>query len=92
MTCSDDCWALPTRDPVTGSQVPDPSKFPSGFQSTIDYVHNKSLKFGLYTARGSLTCDHRAASCGHEALDAKTYASWLVDYVKGEPPVMSISS
>ena len=36
---TDDCWDLATRDPATEKQVPDPSKFPDGFQATIDYVH-----------------------------------------------------
>ncbi len=36
------------------------------------------MKFGLYTAMGKQTCGKFAASCGHEALDAKTYAAWGV--------------
>ena len=36
------------------------------------------MKFGLYTAMGKQTCGKFAASCGHEALDAKTYAVWGV--------------
>lgn len=34
------------------------------------------------TDRGDLTCGGRPAAQGHEAQDAKTYASWGVDYLK----------
>ena len=48
----------------------------------IDYVHNKSLLFGLYSDSGNLTCAGRPGSIGYEALDADTYALWEVDYLK----------
>ena len=42
----------------------------------------KHLKFGTYTDRGPTTCAGRPAAKGYEELDAKTYASWGVDYLK----------
>jgi hypothetical protein len=41
-----------------------------------------SLKFGLYTARGSSTCQLRPGSLDHELIDAATYCAWGIDYIK----------
>jgi len=41
-----------------------------------DYAHSRGLKFGVYTARGSRTCQGRPGAYGNEALDAKTYCDW----------------
>ena len=40
------------------------------------------MKFGMYTDRGNKTCAGRPGSGGHEVLDADTFASWGVDYLK----------
>jgi hypothetical protein len=64
------------------SQVPDPSKFPNGFKAVADFIHGVGMKSGLYTAKGPHTCQKRAASCLHEAQDAKNWAAWGIDYVK----------
>lgn len=40
--------------------------------------------FPQYTAKGDHTCQKRAASCGHEAVDAKQWAEWGIDYVKDD--------
>jgi alpha-galactosidase len=66
-----------------GQQVADPAKFPNGFQAVTDYIHGLGMKSGLYTAKGPNTCQHRAASCEHEVIDAAQWASWGIDYVKG---------
>jgi hypothetical protein len=42
----------------------------------------QGLKFGIYTDRGNQTCQGRPGSGGHEQIDADTFASWGVDYVK----------
>ena len=63
-----------------GSQVPDPTKFPQGFKAVSEFIHNLDMKSGLYTAKGPHTCQKRAASCLHEAQDAKDWASWGIDY------------
>jgi len=76
----DDCWMQVDRD-ADGVFVPDPD-FPSGIAALADYVHERGLKLGVYSDRGSQTCGHRAGSLGHEVLDAETWASWGVDYLK----------
>lgn len=76
----DDCWQI-GRD-ATGTIIADPVKFPSGMAALANYIHQKGLKFGLYTDRGTATCAGRPGSFGYEVQDAATYASWEVDYIK----------
>jgi alpha-galactosidase len=76
----DDCWQV-SRD-AQGNIVADPTRFPGGIKVLADYVHSKGLKLGVYTDAGRLTCQKRPGSLDHELQDAKTYASWGVDYVK----------
>ena len=79
----DDCWELEDRDPATGRMVPRPKKFPnSDITPTIDYVHSKGLKFGIYSCAGVRTCAGLMSSFDNEFLDAKTFAEWGVDYLK----------
>jgi len=80
---SDDCWMLANRA-ADGRQIADPKKFPNGFQSVSHYIHSLGLKSGLYTAKGPHTCAGRAASCGHEVIDATQWAEWGIDYVKDD--------
>jgi len=77
----DDCWMAHTRD-ANGRLQGDPDRFPSGMKHLSDYVHAKGLKFGIYSDRGSKTCQGRPASLGSEAVDAQTFAAWGVDYLK----------
>jgi len=76
----DDCWQV-SRD-ASGTIAADPARFPSGIKALADYVHGKGLKLGIYTDAGSGTCEKRPGSLNHEVQDAKTYASWGIDYVK----------
>jgi alpha-galactosidase len=76
----DDCWQV-ARD-ADGAIVPDVKRFPSGMKALADYVHSKGLRFGVYSDAGSKTCQGRPGSNGYEAIDAYTYASWGVDYLK----------
>lgn len=76
----DDCWHG-ARD-AGGFITYDAKRFPSGIKALADYVHAKGLKFGLYSDAGRKTCGGRPGSQGHEYQDAKTYASWGVDYLK----------
>uniref|UniRef100_A0A6B2L6K9 Alpha-galactosidase n=1 Tax=Arcella intermedia TaxID=1963864 RepID=A0A6B2L6K9_9EUKA len=76
----DDCWAK-GRYP-NGTVYPDPTTFPNGIKHVADYVHSKGLKFGIYSDRGTLTCAGRPGSENYEKIDAQTYASWGVDYLK----------
>ncbi|MBP5255562.1 MAG: glycoside hydrolase family 27 protein [Clostridia bacterium] len=77
----DDCWALRNRD-ENGRMVPDPEKFPSGMKAVADYVHSKGLKFGMYSCAGSMTCASYPGSFDYEFIDAETFASWGIDYLK----------
>jgi alpha-galactosidase len=76
----DDCWQV-SRD-TSGTIIADPTRFPSGIKALADYVHSKGLKLGIYTDAGTGTCEKRPGSLNHEVQDAKTYASWGIDYVK----------
>ena len=62
--------------------IPDPEKFPSGIKALADYVHSKGLKLGIYSDAAQLTCGGRTASLGFEKQDARTFASWGIDYLK----------
>ncbi|XP_059661626.1 alpha-galactosidase-like isoform X4 [Cornus florida] len=78
----DDCWAELNRD-SQGNLVPKASTFPSGIKALADYVHSKGLKLGIYSDAGNLTCSNTMpGSLGYEEQDAKTFASWGIDYLK----------
>ena len=62
--------------------IPDPEKFPSGMKALADYVHSKGLKLGIYSDAAQLTCGGWTASLGFEEQDARTFASWGIDYLK----------
>jgi alpha-galactosidase len=76
----DDCWQVSRAE--DGTIVVDKERFPSGMKALADYVHSKGLKFGIYSDAGTKTCAGRPGSKDHEAQDARTYASWGVDYLK----------
>ena len=77
----DDTWSLHERDP-NGSLVADSVKFPSGMKALGDWLHSKGFKFGIYSCAGPKTCGGYPGSWGHEFQDARTFASWGVDYLK----------
>lgn len=62
--------------------IPDPKKFPNGMKAVADYVHSKGLKLGIYSDAAQLTCGGSTASYGFEEQDARTFASWGIDYLK----------
>ncbi len=76
----DDGWQI-ARD-EHGNIMADPDKFPSGIKALADYLHEKGLKFGIYSDAGYLTCGGFPGSLGHEYQDARQYAAWGVDYLK----------
>ena len=78
----DDCWSERQRDPITDKIVPDREKFPLGMNDVSDYVHAKGLKFGMYSCAGVRTCADYPGSFDHEFQDARTFASWGVDFLK----------
>jgi alpha-galactosidase len=84
----DDCWFDPQRD-AQGNLRAHPTKFPSGMRALGDYLHSLGLKFGIYQVPTERTCAQRVGthpgstgSLGHEVQDARTFASWGVDYLK----------
>jgi len=74
----DDTWQG-LRD-AEGNLQPN-HKFPD-MKALADYVHSKGLKLGIYSGPGPRTCGSYPASYGHEAQDAKMWASWGIDYLK----------
>ena len=77
----DDGWEATERD-SDGRLVPDPTRFPSGMKALGDYLHARGLKFGIHNCAGTKTCAGFPGGRGHEFEDARTYASWGVDYLK----------
>lgn len=76
---------LKDRDNVTGEIVPDP-EFTGGL-SMRDFaraLHDQGFKLGLYGAASGVTCGGRPGQLYHEDIDAATYASWGVDYLKSD--------
>jgi len=42
-----------------------------------DHMHSLGVSFGIYSDEGTRTCGGFQGSEGHEAADAKTFASWV---------------
>ncbi|KAI0762790.1 alpha-galactosidase [Fomes fomentarius] len=78
----DDCWQADARDTETGAPVENKDKFPNGIKDVADKVHDLGLKIGIYSSAGTYTCGGKFGSLGFEEIDAKTYASWGIDYLK----------
>jgi alpha-galactosidase len=85
----DDCW-MDGRD-SSGNLQWNATKFPSGIPALASYIHGKGLKFGIYETPNTVTCvgiyggiapSVAVGSLGHEAQDARTFASWGVDFLK----------
>ncbi|KAJ4709973.1 Alpha-galactosidase [Melia azedarach] len=78
----DDCWAEQVRN-SHGHLEANKKTFPSGIKALADYVHSKGLKLGIYSSAGYYTCSKQMpGSLGHEETDARTFASWGIDYLK----------
>jgi len=76
----DDLWQG-GRD-TAGVPRPDPARFPGGMKKLADELHARGLKFGLYVDAGDRTCGGAPGSRGYEETDARTFASWDVDFLK----------
>ncbi|GAA2050815.1 hypothetical protein GCM10009722_04760 [Williamsia deligens] len=86
----DDCWQATARD-ASGRLTAAPDRFPSGMAALGAYLHQRGLLFGIYTGAGTRTCAQLngiypgdTGSRGHETVDAATFASWGVDYLKDD--------
>ena len=74
----DDSWE---GDRDSNGNITTNKKFPD-MKALAAYVHSKGLKLGIYSSPGPKTCGGWEGSYGHEEQDAKTYASWGIDYLK----------
>lgn len=83
----DDGWVASSRS-SSGSLTPNTARFPHGIPWLASKVHALGLKFGIYEAIGTRTCQGLPGSGGttasdnHYAQDARTFAGWGVDFVK----------
>ncbi len=81
----DDGWEIegsspdPKRD--SNGNILCNSKFPD-MKALGDSIHALGLKFGIYSSPGPLTCGGYTASYQFEINDARSFASWGVDYLK----------
>ncbi|KAE8450177.1 hypothetical protein EG329_006958 [Mollisiaceae sp. DMI_Dod_QoI] len=78
----DDCWSSGRDASKNNSLIADATKFPNGMATVADRLHALGLGFGMYSDAGKYTCGGYAGSLGFETVDANTFASWGVDYLK----------
>ncbi|KAI2643351.1 glycoside hydrolase family 27 protein [Xylaria nigripes] len=79
----DDCWSVKSgRDKKTRQLIPDPTRFPNGISGLAQQIHEMGFKIGIYSSAGTETCAGYPASIGFENIDAATWASWGIDYLK----------
>lgn len=74
----DEGWSS-SRD--ANGKITGNNRFPD-LKALGDYIHSKGLKFGIYSSPGPQSCGGYQGSYGHEEDDARTFASWGVDYLK----------
>jgi alpha-galactosidase len=77
----DDGW-MANRRTSDGGLGWNSKKFPHGIPWLAAKLHSMGLKFGIYEAIGTQTCQHFPGSWGHYAQDAQTFAQWSVVLVK----------
>ncbi|XP_028281345.1 alpha-N-acetylgalactosaminidase-like [Parambassis ranga] len=78
----DDCWMSKLRD-EQGRLQPEPSRFPGGIAKLARYIHDRGLKLGIYADMGTHTCmGLPGTTLDKIEIDAQTFASWGVDYLK----------
>lgn len=75
----DDFWEADERTPE--GVLDGNAKFPD-MKGLGDWLHSQGLKYGIYSSPGTTTCGGNLSSYQYEAIDAKTYAEWGVDYLK----------
>uniref|UniRef100_A0A7I4YZ10 Alpha-galactosidase n=1 Tax=Haemonchus contortus TaxID=6289 RepID=A0A7I4YZ10_HAECO len=77
----DDCWMERARN-SNGELEADRKRFPNGIKWLARYMHDRKLELGIYADFGMATCMGFPGSIAHLEVDAKTFASWDVDYLK----------
>ena len=76
----DDAWEGSLRDD-DGHLEPNLWRFPN-MRDLASHIHQRDLRFGLYTCAGDRTCQGYPGSRGREFIDARRFASWDVDFIK----------
>jgi alpha-galactosidase len=77
----DDCWMQHDRAP-NGTLKWNETLFPNGIPWLAEYVQSRGFHFGIYEDSGNETCGGYPGSEGFEQIDADTFSSWGVDYLK----------
>ena len=68
---------------ASGKLTSNLERYPSGLRGLGDYIHQKGLKYALYTDAGTRTCSKAMPGTkDHELEDMATFAEWRADYVK----------
>lgn len=75
----DDGWEAPERN--ADGTIAVNEKFPD-MKALGDWLHERGLKFGIYSSPGDYTCGGYLGSIDHERQDAESYNAWGVDYLK----------
>ncbi|MCF8366847.1 MAG: NPCBM/NEW2 domain-containing protein [Bacteroidales bacterium] len=75
----DDGWEAAER--TNAGELLSNEKFPD-MKALADHVHAQGLKLGIYSSPGTETCGGYLGSWEHELQDARTWASWGIDYLK----------
>jgi alpha-galactosidase len=58
-------------------------RYPSGLRALGDYIHQRGLKYALYTDAGVRTCSKAMPGTeDHEFDDMAAFAAWRTDYLK----------
>jgi alpha-galactosidase len=59
------------------------ARYPSGLRGLGDYIHQRGLKYALYTDAGARTCSKAMPGTeDHEFDDMASFAAWRTDYLK----------
>jgi alpha-galactosidase len=77
----DDCWQADSRT-EQGTLTWNATKFPNGLPWLGEYLKERGFYFGIYEDAGNVSCAGYPGSYGYEAIDAETFASWGIDYLK----------
>ena len=75
----DDGWEAPERN--ADGTLDANEKFPS-MKGLVDWLHERGLKFGIYSAPGATSCGGYLGSLDYEKEDAEVWNRWGVDYLK----------
>jgi hypothetical protein len=75
----DDGWEAEKRN--VKNEIVANAKFPD-MKALGNWLHDKGLKFGIYSSPGPKTCGGYLGSYKFEKQDAAMYANWGIDYLK----------